>query len=153
MKHHGCDESAIIAMQTTPNQKPRKDPNDYEVITVPDEYKDKIYSWDEVIASNGLNETALRYVINGKVMEFRAPDGISDDVVIKRRAQDIERAGTDITNWAPKMLYEPKYGICTSVECMSEEFRAYSEDLYILYNTNPPMYYHCVGVVSPSQKP
>ena len=154
MEYHDCEQFAIEELRQTPNQTPRRQPAEYDVIHLPPEYENQLFSWEEVEASTGLEGKQLRTVFNGKVMEFCEPPDVSSDKIALRYQQELHRAGTDVTHIGNKMLYDPKFPNVASIHDMSPEHIAYNEDNYWRRtHVFPPTYFKCVGRVEPTRRP
>ena len=161
MKHYGCSEESILELRSTPDQVPRRNPSEYIKIQVPDECKGTTYTWEQIenCITNSDNDNTtdsnntLRFVFNGKVIEFIEPIGIDKDIIAARRTRDGVNGGMDITHIPNRMMYEPKYPFCQGVGDMTDEHVAYAEDLWWRNCQAPPTYYKCIGTVQPSRKP
>mmetsp|Transcript_36938 Transcript_36938/g.68689 ORF Transcript_36938/g.68689 Transcript_36938/m.68689 type:complete len:298 (+) Transcript_36938:103-996(+) len=153
MQFHGCENSAIEELRNTPNQTPRRQPSEYDVIQVPPEHIDRVFSWEEVEQSSGVGENKLRVVFNGKVMEFCCPDGVDGDKVAERYQRELVNAGKDVTHIGSKMMYDPLFPSRSSIDEMSSEHIAYAEDGYWRRtHVFPPVYFSCVGQVLPPRR-
>lgn len=153
MEHHGCLKSAIDELRNTPHQTPRRQPAEYQTIEVPLECEDRVFTWEEVEKSNGLDENKLRVVFNGKVMEFCEPAEVDAGKVSQRYQLELENAGTDVTHIGSKMMFDPLFPLVSSVEDMSPEHIAYNEDSYWRRtHVFPPVYFRCVGRVQPPRR-
>lgn len=148
MEHFGCDPAAIAELRATPDQVPRKRPEDYSVIAIPAEFRDRAFAWDEIVASDGQDGRPLRVVFNGKVMEFQEPPGVDAESLAARRKKELEVAGHDVTHLGVRGMYDPKFPNKACVEEMSPEHIAYLEDSYSMTARAPPVYFSCVGTVS-----
>lgn len=153
MLYYKCDINAINELKNTPNQVPRKKVEEFSKFIIPDEYKNTIYTWNDIKGCNGLNDKQLRIVVNGKVFQLVHPINISDEDFEKRKLKDSNFGGTDTTVTYAKMIYEPKYSPCNTIYEMSDEHKAWVEDLAYNFINNPPIYYTCIGRVEPAMPP
>ena len=154
MTHFGCDPSAIDEIRNTPNQTPRRQPHEYEVIQIPEECRNKNFTWKEVENSTGIDGNPLRVVFNGKVMEFCEPVEVEKEKIEDRYRRELQNAGKDVTHIGSKMMYDPMFPQVTSIEEMSPEHIAYNEDSYWRRtHIFPPVYFKCVGRVDPPRRP
>lgn len=153
MEFHGCEQSAIDEVRNTPNQTPRRQPHEYGVIEISADCTDCIYSWDDVVKSDGVGGNKLRVVFNGKVMEFCRPVEVEQDAVDRRFQLELANAGKDVTHIGSKMMYDPLFPNLSSVDEMSPEHIAYAEDSYARRTqVFPPVYFTCVGRVFPPRQ-
>eukprot|EP00164_Ancoracysta_twista_P002077 GFYU01002738.1.p1 GENE.GFYU01002738.1~~GFYU01002738.1.p1 ORF type:complete len:300 (-),score=59.01 GFYU01002738.1:198-1097(-) len=147
MEHFGCDPAAIAELRAI-EQKPRKRPEEFR--TLPMCESPKTFTWEEIVKTgDGLEGRHLYIVLNGKVLQFVSPEGVDPEKVEARKQRELERAGSDLTFLVTSYLYEPKYPLVNSIEEMSEEQRAWAEDMMVDFTQMPPVYLTCVGYVEP----
>jgi hypothetical protein len=148
MVFHGCDLAAIEEMKNTPDQTPRRKPEEYQMIEVHPDCLDEIFSWPDIHASDGLDNRPLRVVFNGKVMQFTQPSDVPSDVIAQRYQNELKNAGTDITHIPNKILHDPLFPLCSSIDEMLPEHILFAEDNYWRRtHVFPPVYFICVGIV------
>jgi len=146
MLHFGCDAEAIAKVRATPNPSPRTQPADYRRLASPPDAGS--FTWDEVVASDGLEGRALRVVFNGRVMRFVEPGGVDPAVVEARRQRELANAGRDVTHSGGRFRYDPLFPPASGVEAMSDAHRAFAEHTYASFVAAPPVYFRCEGSVS-----
>jgi hypothetical protein len=146
MEHFGCDSAAIAALRATPDIIPRKNVLEYRSLPFKAGCENCVFTRAEVQQNDGREGRPLHKVVNRKVIQFREPEGVSAEAIAARFAQDQEKgAGQDLTPFIARMLYEPKYPVCSDAAQMGPEHRAFVEDLMVDFIHNPPVYYECVG--------
>jgi hypothetical protein len=145
MAHFGCDSDAIARLKATPNPTPRRKPEAYQRILVPQD--GRMFTWAEVVDSDGLEGRPLRVVFSGHVMEFVEPEGAAADAIAARRQRELENAGRDVTHRIVGN-FDPLFLPASGVEEMSDAHRAFAEDKYWRYVNAPPVFYRCIGRVS-----
>lgn len=158
MEQHGCHPAAIEELRATPNIVPRKKMHEFLKIPIKPGCEDHVYSRSDVLLQDGRDGRPLQKIVNRKVLQFHeptpTPEGAAsvamptaEEIAARFERDAAKGGGEDLTLWVARMLYEPRYPLCTSVHEMCEEHRAFVEDLMVGFTANPPVYYLCVGML------
>lgn len=121
-KYYGVKQEHIDWLNNLEQQR-RAKPENFAAYDLPEDAP--TMTLDEVKSGTGKDGGPIYCTINNKVLEFNSE--ITDEK-IKSFVIDLN-AGKQLDVVMSNLLYDPKYGIHQTVETMSEEHRAYLEDL------------------------
>ena len=141
-RHYNVDQSHITYLESC-ERKPRKQP--HEFARIPDVEDKPIWTMEQVALGDGKRggDNGPYYtVVNGKVREFIGP---KDYIVFKMFTQ-LNVWGDHYDVWNAKMMYDPKYGECASIDDMLREHCACIEDFHVNYDKENG-YFKTVAVV------
>jgi len=143
--HFGI-KSEFTKWLSTVKVTPRKHPSEFKKLAEPENLIS--VTWKELEKYDGNDGRDLMFAVNYKVVKFvgdlstqEAKNAFEN---MKRRA-----AGKDYTCMAARGLYEPNYPIAKSLAEMSDEHKAWVEDLFCSWFI--PNYYKVVGRITESK--
>ena len=121
-KHFGVNQLYVKWLQNLPRE-PRPSPADFLSFGP---CPNVAMTREEVSKFDGTNGCPMYVTMNGKVIEL-LDQSSRVGLVVKMRRKGI----LAVEEWAPRMVYDPKYGVPGSIEAMDPEHSAYLEHMMV----------------------
>ena len=139
-KHHNVDQAHITFLESV-ERIPRKKPEEF--LRISDVDDKPTWTMEQVAQGDGKNGDGPYYmVVNGKVREYIGP---KDYLVFKMMTQ-FNIWGGHYDLWNGKLMYDPKYGECESIDDMLREHCQCIEDFHVNFDKENG-YFKTVAVV------